>query len=210
MKNGNNLLESAEPGPEKDELQAKLADTEKRWRDVKENTAEHLNRVNTALPEAEKYNESSSSLGPWLSETEKTLESLDPIVGSQDEVAKLSKAVALLRDDINQHKSERDSVSATSEAVIDLTDADGDVVKNEAKDTVERYDKLDAAVASREKDVAEVDRLLDQYRGSLMPVNELCEKTDVALEAQGPISADVGKNKENLDSVKVFISGFIG
>ncbi|KAL9979902.1 hypothetical protein ACROYT_G008419 [Oculina patagonica] len=73
MKNGNNLLESAEPGAEKEELEAKLADIEKRWNNIKENTSEHLARVNSALPEAEKYNESASSLVPWLTETEEKL-----------------------------------------------------------------------------------------------------------------------------------------
>ena len=203
MKNGNNLLESAEPGAEKDEIEAKLADTEKRWRDIKQNTAEHLARVNTALPEAEKYNESASNLGPWLTEAEEKLKSLEPIVASQDALDKLNKAVEDLRDDINQHKPDRDTVSVASEAVIDLTEADGDIVRSEAKDAVERYDNLDASLASREKELAEVCGLLDQYQGLVKPVDELLEKVDAALESQGPISADVGKNKEDLDSIKV-------
>ena len=206
MKNGNNLLESAEPGPEKDELEAKLADTEERWRDIKQNTAEHLARVDAALPEAEKYNESASSLGPWVAETEEKLESLEPIVASQEALDKLNKAVELLRDDINQHRPERDSVSVTSEAVIDLTEADGDIVRSEATDTVERYDKLDTALASREKELVEVRELLDQYQGLVKPVDKLLEKVDAALESQGSISVDVGKNKEDLYSIKVPVS----
>lgn len=203
MKNGNNLLESAEPGPEKDELEAKLADTEKRWNDLKQSTANHLARVNTALPEAEKYSESASNLGPWLTETEEKLESLEPIVASPDALDKLSKAVELLRDDINQHKPERDAVSVTSEAVIDLTEADGDIVSSEAKDTVERYDKLDTALASREKELAEVRDLLEEYQGLVKPVDKLLETVDAALQSQSPSSADVGKNKEDLDNIKV-------
>lgn len=203
MKNGNNLLESAEPGAEKDEIEAKLADTEKRWHDIKQTTAEHLARVNTALPEAEKYNESASNLGPWLTEAEEKVKSLEPIVASQDTLDKLNKAVEDLRDDINQHKPDRDTVSVTSEAVVDLTEADGEIVRSEAKDAVERYDNLDASLASREKELAEVCGLLDQYQGLVKPVDELLEKVNAALESQGPISADVGKNKEDLDSIKV-------
>lgn len=208
MKNGNNLLESAEPGPEKDEIESKLADTEKRWHDIKQNTAEHLARVNTALPEAEKYNESASNLGPWLTEAEEKLKSLEPIVASQEALDKLNKAVEELRDDINQHKPDRDTVSVTSEAVIDLTEADGDIVRTEAKDAVERYDNLDASLASREKELAQVCGLLEQYQGLVKPVDKLLEKVDAALESQGPISADVGKNKEDLDSIKVWLTEF--
>lgn len=205
VKNGNNLLESAEPGAEKDELEAKLADIEKRWNDIKQNTSEHLVRVNSALPESQKYNESASSLGPWLTETEEKLASLEPIVASQDSLEKLSNAVGLLRDDINQHRPDRDAVNEKSEAVIELTEADGDIVRSEAQDAVERYDKLDTALAAREKELQDVQQLLDQYNSLMQPVEKAVEKVDAALESQGPVSADVAKNKEDLDNTKVSV-----
>lgn len=207
MKSGNNLLESAEPGPEKDEIQAKLTDVEKRWQDIKQNAAKHLDRVNAAFPEAEKYNECSSNLGPWLSETEESLQALAPIVANEDSLGELTKAMRSLRDDISQHRPERDAVSVTSGSVIDLTEADGDIVKDAAKDAVERYDRLDAALASREKDVAEVCDLIGKYRGFVKPVSELLDKVEVTLESQSAISVDVGRNKEDLNYVKVWFNG---
>ena len=203
MKNGSGLLESAEPGEEKDELQAKLVDVEKRWNDIKQNTAEHVARVNSALPEAEKYNESVSSLGPWLTETEEKLASLEPIEASRDTVEKLNNTVRLIREDIDKHRPERDAVSEKSEAVIELTEADRDIVKSEAQDAVERYDELDAAFATEEKELQEVLQLLDQYNNLMEPVDKTVKKVDAALESQGPISADVAKNKEDLDNIKV-------
>lgn len=203
MKNGNNLLESAEPGAEKDELEGKLADVEKRWNNIKQNTAEHLVRVDSALPEAEKYNESASSLVPWLTETEGKLASLEPIVASQDSVEKLNNSVRLIREDIDKHRPERYAVSEKSEAVIELTEADGDVVRSEAQDAVERYDELDTAFAAKEKELQEVQQLLDQYNNLMQPVDKMVEKIDAALESQGPISSDVAKNKEDLDNTKV-------
>lgn len=206
MKNGNNLLESAEPGDEKDELQAKLADTEKRWNDIKEKTSEHLARVNSALPEAEKYNESNSSLVPWLTETEQKLASLEPIVASRDTVEKLNNTVRLIREDIDKHRPERDAVSEKSEAVIELTEADGDIVRSEAQDAVERYDELDTAFATEQKELEEVQHLLDQYNNLMQPVDNMVEKVDAALESQGPVSADIGKNKDDLDNIKVLMN----
>lgn len=207
MKSGNNLLESAEPGPERDEIQAKLADAEKRWQDIKQNAAKHLDRVNAAFPEAEKYNEFSSNLEPWLSKTEENLQALGPVVANEDSLDELTKAMRSLRDDISQHRPERDTVSVTSGSLIDLTEADGDIVKNEAKGAVERYDRLDASLASREKDVAEVCDLIGKYRGFVKPVSELLDKVEATLESQGAISVDVGRNKEDLDSVKVWFNG---
>lgn len=203
MKNGKNLLESAEPGAEKDELEAKLADVEKRWNGIKRNTAEHVARVNSALPEAEKYNESASNLGPWLTETEEKLASLEPIVASKDSVEKLNNTVRLIREDIDRHRPERDAVSEKSEAVIGLTEADGDIVRSEAQDAVERYDELNTAFATEEKELQEVLQLLDQYNNVMQPVDKMVEKVDAAFESQGPISADVTKNKQDLDNIKV-------
>ena len=203
MKNGSNLLESAEPGAEKDELEVKLADVEKRWSDIKQNTAEHVARVNSALPEVEKYNESASSLGPWLTKTEEKLASLQPIVASKDSVEKLNNTVRLIREDIDKHRHEREAVSEKSEAVIELTEADGDIVRSEAQDAVERYDELNTAFATEEKELLEVLQLLDQYNNLMQPVDKTVEKVNAALESQGPISADVAKNKEDLDNIKV-------
>ena len=208
MKNGSDLLESAEPGAEKDELEAKLADVEKRWSDLKQNTAEHEARVNSALPEAEKYNESASNLVPWLTETEEKLASLEPIVASKDSVEELNNTVRLIREDIDKHRPERDAVSEKSEAVIGLTEADGDIVRSEAQDAVERYDELDTAFATEEKELHEVLQLLDQYSNLMEPVDKTVEKVDAALESQGPISADVAKNKEDLDNIKVAMNVF--
>ena len=209
MKNGSSLLESAEPGAEKDELEAKLADVEKRWNDIKHNTAEHEARVNSALPEAVKYNESASSLGPWLKETEEKLASLEPIVASKDTVEKLNNTVRLIREDIDKHRPERDAVSEKSEAVIELSETDGDIVKSEAQDAVERYDELYAAFATEEKELQDVLQLLDQYNDLMEPVDRTVEKVDSALESQGPISADVAKNKEDLDNIKVALNFFL-
>ena len=206
MKNGNNLLESAEPGAEKDELEGKLADTEKRWNDIKQVASEHLARVNTALPEAETYYESASSLGPWLTEAERKLTSLEPIVASQDSLERLNNAVGMLREDIDKHRPERDSVSEKSEAVIELTEADENVVRNEAQETVDRYDALDTALAAREKDQQDVKQLLDQYHGLMQPVESVFEVVGAALASQGPVSADVAKNEEDLKKTKVVSS----
>lgn len=203
MENGSNLLESAEPGSEKDALDTKLADTKQRWHDVKQKIADHLNRVNKALPEAEKYDDSSKSLGPWLSETEEKLDSLKPIVANQDALDFLNETVAALRGSIDQHKPGRDTVSLTSQAVTDLAEVDVDVVKSKSKDMLDRYDKLDAALLSREKELTEVGRLLSHYQVLMKPVDALLKNVDAAFESQGPVSADVEKNKEDLEAIKV-------
>lgn len=205
LKNGKNLLESAEPGAEKDELEAKLADTERRWNETEQIASEHSARVDTALPEAETYRESASSLEPWLADTERKLTLLEPIVASQDLVEKLSDEVALLREDIDKHRPERDSVSEKSKAVVELTDADGDVVGNEAQETVDRYDALDAALAAKEKDLQDVKQMLDKYHVLVQPVEDTLETVGAELASQGPVSADVKKNEEDLARTKALI-----
>lgn len=205
LSNGKNLLESAEPGAEKDELEAKIADTERRWNEIKQIASEHSVRVDTALPEAETYHESAGSLGPWLADTERKLTSLEPIVANQDVVEKLNNEVALLREDIDKHRPERDSVSEKSRAVVELTDADGDFIRNEAQESVDRYDALDTALAAKEKDLQEVKQMLDKYHGLVQPVQDTLETVGAELASQGPVSADVKKNEEDLAKTEVSI-----
>ena len=55
--------------------------------------------------------------------------------------------------------------------------------------------------------MAEVCDLIGKYRGFVKPVSELLDKVEVTLENQGAINVDVGRNKEDLDNVKVWFDG---
>lgn len=203
MRSGNNLLESTEPGAEKDDLAKKLDDAKQRWDDVKAKAKDHNDRVNTAVPEATKYKEAVESLSPWLAEAEEKVDSLEPIPTDEKALKEREELVSALREEIEEHKPERDTTEEKSNAVADLTDTDKDDVLSEAKDITDRYDKLNAKCAEKEQELQDVKDAMQAYREALEPVQELLEKTENKIDDEEPISGDLDKNKDELEKIKV-------
>lgn len=110
-----------------------------------------------------------------------------------------------LRADIDKHKPERDTVEHTCEAVINHAQTDKDLIEPEAKETVDRYDKLDLACSQKIKEADDVQDSLSKYKNALSPVEELLNKIEEAVAEQEPAGADLKKNKDELEKVKVFV-----
>ena len=203
VKQGQNLVESTEPGAEREELENKLSDVKARWDEVKQKAADHMDLVNSTVPEAEKYQEAADSLGPWLPEAENALASLEPVAADEDSIAARKAAVKALRDDIEQHRADRDAVGEKSGAVTALAQADQETVEKQAQELTERYDNLDASCAAKEEELENVLNALEQYRVTRQPVDQMLDKAEAVLASLGPVSGDVDKNKEELDKLKV-------
>ena len=209
MRSGDNLLESTEPGAEKDELAKKLDDTKQRWEDVKAKAKDHSDRVNTAVPEAAKYKEAVESLSPWLAEAEEKVASLETILTDEDALKEREVLVNGLREEIEDHKPERDMADNKSKAVVDVTDTDKDDVLSEAKDITDRYDRLNAKCADKEHELQDVKDALQAYRDALQPVQELLDKAENKIGDEEPISGDLDKNKDELEKIKVRSAAFL-
>lgn len=203
MTSGNNLLENTDSGPEKDELQNKLDDMKQRWDDIKEQVATHKDKVNAAVPEASKYSDAANELEPWLSNAEEKLASLDPISTDEKAVKERQELVNAIKEDIEKHRPERDTVDEKSSSVVDLTEADQDAVESQAKDLIERFDKLSADCLDKEKEVNEVQDALAAYSDALSPVQEVLAKAEDLIGDATPVSGDLEKNKEELENIKV-------
>lgn len=77
------MLENTEPGAERDELEKKLQQVKSRWNNTKQKVADHQALVDATLPEAKKCHEAVEILLPWLSETEKKIEELPPLLADE-------------------------------------------------------------------------------------------------------------------------------
>lgn len=70
LKHGREVLEKANPGPNRETLQKDLNDLESRWTEVYYSTVERQEKLEEIVPLAQKYSESTSDILPWLAETE--------------------------------------------------------------------------------------------------------------------------------------------
>ncbi|KAJ7387740.1 hypothetical protein OS493_001083 [Desmophyllum pertusum] len=72
---------------------------------------------------------------------------MEELSANQQPVSAVYDTLKQQRND-DEHRPVRDSVNEKSEAVIELTEADGDIVRSEAQDAVNGMNKLDTALAA--------------------------------------------------------------
>ena len=92
-----------------------------------------------------------------------------------------------------------------AKSVIDHAQTDKEPVEEEAKEAVDRYDKLDLACAQKQKELEGVQDCVKEYKDALSPVEELLVKAEQTLAEQEPAGADLKKNKEDLETIKVLL-----
>lgn len=209
MRSGNNLLENTDPGPEKDELQNKLDNTKQRWNNIKDKVSSHKEKVNAAIPEAAKYSTAADGLEPWLNEAEEKLSSLEPISADEIAIKERQEFINSMKDEIEKHRPERVAVEDKCESVVDLTEDDQELVQSQAKDLIDRYDKLCADCLEKEKETSEIQDALASYADALSPVQGVLDKAEDLVGDGAPISGDLEKNKEELDNIKVSILCYV-
>ena len=204
MKRGNSLAESAEPGTEQDDLQARLSETEARWKTVRDRNANQLHRIKALSPEAKRYRDTLDTFLPWLTETELKLASFQLAVPSLNSIDEQKHAVDLVRKDIDQHRVEGDELDLYAKTLINQAEADIHIVEEEAKQTTERYAKLNAAYVEKEKMLGDVMDDFSRYYSYLQPLNKVLSEVDAALQAQEPISADLDNMREEMNKIEVW------
>lgn len=105
-KNGQDILESLDPGEEKDELEEKLNDLTARWDAVKTKIDERKSKIEQVSPVAKTHHESLQSLLPWMSDTEDWVSSLEPVSCDEKCISKEQKTLATLLEQLAEHKPE--------------------------------------------------------------------------------------------------------
>ena len=79
IQNGNNLIDFAEPGPEKEALQVRFNDTIKFWKSIKERSYKRKEDIETLHPLIHKHEQCLKELESFICESEKRKESFKSV-----------------------------------------------------------------------------------------------------------------------------------
>ena len=104
--NGNDMLDTLEPGEEKDKLDEKLNDLSTRWNAVKSKVENRKAKVEEVSPVAKTHHDSLKSLLPWMTDSENWVSSLDPVSCDEKSISKEQKILTSLLEQLAEHKPE--------------------------------------------------------------------------------------------------------
>lgn len=106
FKNGHDILESLEPGEEKDQLDEKLNDLTARWNSVKAKIEDRKAKIEDVSPVSKTHHDSLQALLPWMTDTENWVSSLEPVSCDEKCISKEQKTLATLLEQLAEHKPE--------------------------------------------------------------------------------------------------------
>ena len=202
-KTGQQFLDSAEPGAEKEQLKKKIDDMMERWDTLKTKTAEDAAAIDETLPPAKKYREKTDEFLGWLAPTERKLENFEKLIGDRSSVARQQGVAKELSDDVLNHKPQFDELEDSEKRVTDVAKKDNHDVKKEFDEIAGRWEKLQIDLGERSTRLATVEKLLEEYNNKLGPVVKLIERGEETLKNASPLGIDVQKNKEQVKEIEV-------
>lgn len=203
---GRNILETSEPGPDRDALESKLSDTTQRWDSVKRQTAERQEQLNQVLPLAKEFHSEMQDIKPWLSAAEKRLQGVEPDVCDHKSIEKQLETLGELKKEIDERRPVVDAAKDTSSSLTDSCSADKYVIEGEEQDVRKRFDNLSCDVSRLEDNLASLKEVLEHYDKALAPVEKLLESAEKSLASGEPTGIDVEKGKAQLKTIEDLLS----
>lgn len=203
---GRNILETTEPGPDKEALETKLNDTTQRWDSVKKQTAERQEQINEVLPLAKEFLSEMQDVKPWLKDAEKRLESLEPDACDLISVDRQLESLLELKKEIAERRPLVEAAKNTSSSLTNSCSADKFVIEGEEQDVRKRFDQLSTDVSRQEENLVALKEALEDYNKSVNPVEELLDSTEKALTSREPTGINVDKGKAQLNKIEDLLS----
>ena len=206
MRAGKNILETSEPGPDRDALEDKLNDLTQRWDSVKRQTADRQQQLDQVLPLSKEFHGEIQDLKPWLSDAEKRLQAIDPDACDERSIDKQLQALTDLNKEIAEHQPIVETMEDTSSSLSNSCSADKFVIEGEEQDVRKRYENLSSEVPRIEDNLTKLKETLIQYNQALTPVEELLERTEKSIASRESTGIDVDKGKDQLKAVEDLLS----
>ena len=157
------------------------------------------------MPLSKKLRDELQSFKPWLSDAQNRLQAIQPDSCDRGVILKQLKALKGLRDDVDSHKPEHETLKEDATSLIDSCQSDKYVADGEVKDASKSYNGLVDNISSLEKQLLNTAEAAEQFEESLQPVDDLYNKVEKLLASQEPIGIDKTKGKDAIADVEKFL-----
>ena len=199
MVKGQDILEAAEPGPDRENLEQKLSDTNERWGDVVEKTQTQEAKLDEVRPVAKTYHAATAKFVPSLETIEKNVAPLQETTRDPQEVAKQRELVTRTLREVQEHTPEFEEVTKDASATLDLAQADEYVVEGEVQDMKKRWGTLVNMLNTKEEQLEKLINAAEVYEEAQKSCKKPFEDVSKFLEDCKPSGIDqdaAGKQRE--------------
>ncbi|XP_060895593.1 dystonin [Labrus mixtus] len=204
---GEMLLKNTE-GAEKLALQGQLSTLSSNWEEVKKNSVEQADKLQTALQRSLKFQEHAEKLGSWIQECEasegKVKLNVDPVAVESS----ISQVKALLKD-VDKHRGMVEQLNTAADTLLEVANTDTDTVKEEKASINKRVDNVAEGLQSKRESLEKLSHTVKEFNDAYKEAKgqlEGAKKQVDAYESQG-MQAHSNKNLTNMKAQQKSLEG---
>lgn len=203
------LIETSEPGEDKENLKKRVDDLKKTFEEMKKKSTDRQKKLADEVTHTQKFEDEEKPFKSWLDTTEAKISSMDPVGCEESTISRQLKDLKDLQREIEEKKPKLDEIEKVGNSAIENADVNQPVVKDELEDTKERYRKLNADLKEREDKLNELLPVAQKYKEQLKPIDELFDKVQHCVSCSTPVHGiDEDKISKEQDKVNELVKEF--
>ena len=202
------VVNSLEPGEEKDSTIKNVDDIKKRWDDVSK-LLDHRDKViDEVEPEAQAHHSAKTQFTEWLPQAEEKLKELDIVPTTKGDHLKLRKAVKEFTVDVEDHIPSHDKLNDTLDKLDKIVTKNPDdttstsVLRDDADKLNKRWDKLSASLEKEQDKVNKFQPVITKYFDDYTKAEKSLDDLENALEYQPSYGVDEEIGKKELERIE--------
>ncbi|XP_035519853.1 dystonin isoform X9 [Morone saxatilis] len=204
---GEMLLQNTD-GAEKLALQGQLTTLSSNWEEVKKNSVEQADKLQTALQRSVKYQEHAEKLSSWVQECEASTGRVKLMVDPVDVESSISQVKALQKD-VDKHRGMVEQLNSAADSLLEVANLDTESVKEEKASIGQRVDNVVEGLQSKRESLEKISHTVKEFNDAYKEAKsqlEGAQKQVDAYESQG-VQAHSNKNLTNMKAQHKSLEG---
>ena len=172
-KSADEVLQSTEPGKERDRVEQKMARIQGRWDVVQKNASDRKSLLEQIEPVAQQYGDSLQDIMSWLSAAEKNLALLKYVPCDRKGPQKYEELLKEMESSLEEHLTALSDLDHLARSLMEFQPEDANVVSTQVQEVRNRFAVLDSGLKEKGNNLEKIKNLLENFTFRLHAVEEL-------------------------------------
>ncbi|XP_074531277.1 dystonin isoform X20 [Halichoeres trimaculatus] len=196
---GEMLLKNTD-GAEKLALQGQLSTLSSNWEEVKKNSAEQADKLQTALQRSLKFQEHAEKLSSWIQECEasegKVKLTVDPVA-----VESSISQMKALQKDVDKHRGMVEQLNTAADTLLEVANTDIDAVREEKDGINRRVENVAESLQNKRESLEKISHSVKEFNDAYKEAKGQIEGAKKQVDSYESQGAQAHSNK-NLTNMK--------
>ena len=167
------VLESTEPGKERDRVEQKMARIQSRWDAVHKNASDRKSLLEQIEPVAQEYGESLQNILSWLSSAEKNTALLKYVPCDRKGPQKYEELLKNMESELDQQQNSLGELDQLARSLLEFHPEDANIVSSQVQDVKNRFAALENILKEKASNLEKIKQLLENFTYRVHAVEEL-------------------------------------